>query len=80
MLFGIEWTRCDFGFKAIRDHRSSMHSQSFGGSQVHTSTSAGSQFESSSVSAHDINEANEESYLRFKAMESQKFTISTHDF
>ncbi|XP_022714577.1 uncharacterized protein LOC111274223, partial [Durio zibethinus] len=50
----------DLRFKAIRDHRSSMYGHSFGGSQVHTSTSTESQFESSSASAHEINEANEE--------------------
>ncbi|XVF27426.1 hypothetical protein REPUB_Repub14bG0105700 [Reevesia pubescens] len=69
----------DLRFKAIRDHRNCMYSQSSGGSQVHNSTSAGSQFESSFASAHDINEANEESYLRFKAMQSQKSTKYTHD-
>ncbi|OMO82764.1 hypothetical protein COLO4_22844 [Corchorus olitorius] len=62
----------DLRFKAIREHRSSMYSQSSAGSQVHSSTSthSGSQFESSSASAHNINEANEESLLRFKAKQS----------
>ncbi|KAK8551449.1 hypothetical protein V6N12_040087 [Hibiscus sabdariffa] len=45
----------DLRFKAIRDHRSSTHTHS----QVHTSTSTGSQLESPSASAHGIHETNE---------------------
>ena len=37
----------DLRFKAIRDHRSSTYSQSLGGSEMHSSTQSGSQFESS---------------------------------
>ncbi|TYJ34356.1 hypothetical protein E1A91_A05G162800v1 [Gossypium mustelinum] len=47
----------DLRFKAIRDHRSYIRSQG------HTSTPAGSLFESSSTSARDINETNEESCI-----------------
>ncbi|PPD70286.1 hypothetical protein GOBAR_DD32830 [Gossypium barbadense] len=47
----------DLRFKAIRDHRSYMSSQG------HTSTPAGSLFESSSTSARDTNETNEESCI-----------------
>ncbi|OMO86361.1 hypothetical protein CCACVL1_09617 [Corchorus capsularis] len=70
----------DLRFKAIREHRSSMYSQSSAGSQVHSSTSthSGSQFESSSASAHNINEANEESLLKFKAKQSTQPVVSMH--
>lgn len=51
----------DLRFKVIRDHRSSIYSQNFGESQGPSMTYSGSQFESSSTSALNINEANEES-------------------
>ncbi|XVF40260.1 hypothetical protein PTKIN_Ptkin01aG0097900 [Pterospermum kingtungense] len=66
----------DLRFKAIRDHQKFMNSQNLGGSQVRSSTSAGSKTEPSSAHAHDLYEINddEKSYIRFKAMESQKST------
>ncbi|XP_021293940.1 probable LRR receptor-like serine/threonine-protein kinase RFK1 isoform X2 [Herrania umbratica] len=51
----------DLRFKAIRDHRSSIYSQTFGESQGPSTTYSGSQFESSSTSALTITDANEES-------------------
>ncbi|EOY27897.1 Receptor-like kinase in flowers 1, putative [Theobroma cacao] len=51
----------DLRFKVIRDHRSSIYSQNFGESQGPSMTYSGSQFESSSTSALNINETNEES-------------------
>ncbi|EOY27898.1 Receptor-like kinase in flowers 1, putative [Theobroma cacao] len=77
----------DLRFKAIRDHHKSMNSQNLGGSQVNSSTSAGSRIEASSDYAYERNEINE-----FKAMESQISTsvpswtgssitsVSPHDF
>ena len=64
----------DLRFKAIRDHHKFMNSQNLGGSQVYSSAFAGSRIEPSSAHAYDLYEINEESYLRFKAMESQTST------
>ncbi|XP_059436366.1 uncharacterized protein LOC132169331 [Corylus avellana] len=46
----------DLRFKAIRDSKSQIHSQSLEGSQAHVSTSVGSWRGSSSTSAHDLYE------------------------
>ncbi|XVE88274.1 hypothetical protein DITRI_Ditri19aG0056400 [Diplodiscus trichospermus] len=58
-------------FKAIRDHQKSMNRQNLVGSRVYSSTSTGSGIEHSSAHDYDLYKMNEESYSRFKAMESQ---------
>ncbi|KAF2302948.1 hypothetical protein GH714_011742 [Hevea brasiliensis] len=57
----------DLRFKAIREHKIQMISQSERGSQECNSTSVGSEHDYSAASANDLYEINEESYMSFKA-------------
>ncbi|KAG8635527.1 hypothetical protein MANES_16G044200v8 [Manihot esculenta] len=58
----------DLRFKAIREHKKQLRSQSTRGSQDSNSTSVVSEQVSSSATAHGLYEINEESYMNSKAI------------